>query len=232
MGLIINADDFGMFESANRGILYSLEKKLINSLSICVNFETTQNLTEILNYQNQLKSIGLHVNLTEGHSLLNGMQNPESLKLYNEGRSFEYYSKEIEAQILKFKNIYNFFPQHLDCHQHFVYLEENAFKAFTFLASMYDIPIRSTYIFSDKKKVERFFESVSKRWGIKVPFDIDKIVENMESIKVKERSKYLNLNCNDDIIEFEKKDLEIVCHPQISSTGEKNIDLRFLEKLV
>ena len=69
MAIIINADDFGMFDSANRGILYCLEKNLINSVSVCVNYRENNNIAEILPFRNRLVSIGLHINLTEGYSL-------------------------------------------------------------------------------------------------------------------------------------------------------------------
>lgn len=229
MTVIVNADDFGMYDSANRGILYSIKEKLINSVSVCVNYETSQKLIDIMSYRNQLLSIGLHVNLTEGCSLISKIKYPSSLSLYTERRSYNFYFEEIESQVREFESIYKILPEHIDCHQHFIYFDENAFKAFTNIASKYDIPIRSTYTFSNEERLEAFFLYVFEKHGIKVPFEVEKIVRNINYSKVRERSKYLALSLNGNLVNLEKNDLEIVCHPQISKTGEKNDDLEFME---
>ena len=230
MTVIINADDFGMFDSANSGILYSLKEKLINSVSVCVNFETSQILTDILKFRKQLISIGLHLNVTEGYSLVSRMEYSNSLVLYNDRRSYNFYCEEIESQIREFKSIYDFLPEHLDCHQHFVYFDENACKAFVALSNKYGIPIRSTYSFSNKERLEKLFLDVRKRHGINVPFDIEKIVASISSLRAVQRTRFLLLDLA-SIDDFEKKsDLEIVCHPQLSKDGERNKDLKILER--
>jgi len=229
MGLIVNADDFGMFDSANRGILYCLKNRLINSVSVCVNYKSNQVLTDILNFREQLLSLGLHINLTEGYSLISSREYLDSLSLYNNCKSKEYYLREIEEQILKFKKIFGFLPEHLDCHQHYVYFDKNAFSAYVDLSNLYQIPIRSTYAFSSKQRLKVFFSRLKERYGIEVFFKYEEIVLILKSFKVKKRSKVVALNL-DKIDVAKVNHLEIVCHPKLSSDGRINSDLKILKK--
>ena len=234
MTMIINADDFGMFESANRGILYSLEQKLINSVSICVNYETSQVLTNILQYREQLLSIGLHVNVTEAYSLISNTKYPNSISLYSERRSYEFYCDEIESQIKKFKLIFSFLPEHLDCHQHYVYFDETAYRAYVKLSQIYQIPIRSPFVFAEKERLKNFFNRVKEMHGVRVPFSVEKIVSNIKRVSVDNnllRSRYVNLS-PEALGSNNEDSLEVVCHPQIESDGRLNIDLKVLENII
>jgi predicted glycoside hydrolase/deacetylase ChbG (UPF0249 family) len=66
----INADDFGMNNSVNFGIIDCINSGSVNSVSVMTNMPATE---EALQYLKQLQSpkihIGLHINLTEGVSL-------------------------------------------------------------------------------------------------------------------------------------------------------------------
>ena len=232
MAIIINADDFGMFESANRGILYCLEKNLINSVSVCVNHRENNNIAEILPYWNKLVSIGLHINLTEGYSLCSNDPYIDSLTLYEKKYNYKYFYQEIESQIIKFKELLGFFPEHLDCHQHYAYLDDNAYRVYINLAQVYNIPIRSPSLFDQREKLEKFFQNVKRKHNIEVPFNAQQIAENINSIAIDPklvRSEFIHFKLKEILKENARNNSEIVCHPQITHSGEKNQDIIFLE---
>ena len=67
--IIINADDFGMNETANKAVLECYKEGIITSASLIVNMEGYNNaITEILPEIKGL-DIGLHFNIYEGKSL-------------------------------------------------------------------------------------------------------------------------------------------------------------------
>ncbi|RNC88694.1 MAG: ChbG/HpnK family deacetylase [Allomuricauda sp.] len=131
--VIINNDDFGASENLNYGIYLAFSKNLISSTTTLVNFE--EGLKDAVTYINEGKirpaSVGLHLNLTAGKPLTNKMAANEnfcengSFKP-NRNRNIFFLNQkdrkcvfdELEAQILKFKEVFGFNPSHLDSHHH------------------------------------------------------------------------------------------------------------------
>lgn len=67
--LIINADDFGMSEEVNAGIKQGIEAGVLNSVSVMTNMPFFDDAVKFLRKHPEV-SIGLHLNVTEGKSLL------------------------------------------------------------------------------------------------------------------------------------------------------------------
>jgi predicted glycoside hydrolase/deacetylase ChbG (UPF0249 family) len=65
--LVINADDFGLCESINKGILECYLKGLVSDLSFLINPEYFDESIKTLK-DNKITSLGIHVNLTFGRS--------------------------------------------------------------------------------------------------------------------------------------------------------------------
>lgn len=67
--LIINADDFGMSEKLNKGIIKSIKKGIVKSVSILPNFPFTEDAIKLA--KKYKLDVGLHINLTHGKSFTN-----------------------------------------------------------------------------------------------------------------------------------------------------------------
>jgi predicted glycoside hydrolase/deacetylase ChbG (UPF0249 family) len=66
--LIINADDFGLCESINKGILECYLNGIVSDFSFLINSENFDKSVKALK-DNRIKHFGIHVNLTFGKSL-------------------------------------------------------------------------------------------------------------------------------------------------------------------
>lgn len=70
--LIVNADDFGFSANRNRGIIESIEKGVVTSVSLLVGFPAAGEALEYTKHS----SVGaaVHLNLSEGPSVLKGLR--------------------------------------------------------------------------------------------------------------------------------------------------------------
>ena len=149
MKLIINADDFGLSESVNRGIVDCYKEGLISSTSIMMNTPYTNQAIELAK-KHDIKNIGIHLNLTYGKSVLPASEVPS---LVDENGTFHYVcmlgyytqyldaKKELKAQIEKFLAT-GLKPTHLDHHHYFNEIP-NILKAYLELAKEYNLPVRA-----------------------------------------------------------------------------------------
>ncbi|MDI6778031.1 MAG: ChbG/HpnK family deacetylase [Patescibacteria group bacterium] len=126
--LIINADDYGLSDKFNRGILELIEKRIVTSTTVMVNKKFIKP-KDLLKHKNI--SVGLHLDL-----------------------SFESSTKDIENQIRKFKILFGRLPSHLDSHKYFHLLHSNFPKVLK-IAKKYKLPVRSTCP-ADRKVTKRF----------------------------------------------------------------------------
>ncbi len=149
MKLIINADDFGLSKSVNKGIIEGLSQGIVSSTSLMVNTPYTQEAIEFIR-KLKLKNVGIHLNLTYGFSVLPA--NEVSSLVDSTGRFhyvclLGYYTqyidakKELRAQIEKFLKA-GLKPTHLDYH-HYFHEVPNIFKAYLELAKEYNLPVRT-----------------------------------------------------------------------------------------
>jgi len=149
MKLILNADDFGLSSSINRGILECIESGLITSTTMMMNTPYTEEAINLAKAHN-LKNVGIHLNLTYGKSVLPSSEVPS---LVDEKGVFHYVcmlgyytqyvdaKKELRAQIEKFLDS-GLRPTHLDHHHYFNEIP-NILRAYHELAEEYNLPVRS-----------------------------------------------------------------------------------------
>jgi predicted glycoside hydrolase/deacetylase ChbG (UPF0249 family) len=125
--LIINADDFGLCESVNKGILESIQHGIVSDFSFMINVAEFPKSHEALSDAN-IKKIGYHLNFTVGESLL-GLK---SKMVNKEGKYFDFktlmlkivfgsitlddITNEIGTQI-KFLLDHGYSITHIDSHQ-------------------------------------------------------------------------------------------------------------------
>ena len=164
MKLIINADDFGLSDSVNRGIVECYQKGLISSTTVMMNTPYTEKAIELAK-KHKIKNLGIHLNLTYGHSVLPPEEVPS---LVDERGVFHYVcmlgyhtqyvdaKKELRAQIEKFLS-FGLKPTHLDHHHYFNEIP-NILKAYLELAKDYGLPVRS---------MDEFARNEAKKMGVK-----------------------------------------------------------------
>lgn len=144
--ILFNADDFGMSSGINKGILYAYQHGVVNSSSVMVNMPFFEEAVGLI-HQHNLERIGLHVNLTEGKSVLK-----THTSLTDTDASFkknimtstricqnEVY-REIEAQYLKAKGS-GITITHIDSHLH-LHMEYTFQLPFLKFSKKYGIPLR------------------------------------------------------------------------------------------
>ena len=112
--LIVNADDFGLSRSVNRGIIEAAERGILTSASLMVRYPAA---SEAAGYAktNRAFSVGLHVDLGEWM-----YRNGEWELLYEvvPANDAEMVKAEIEKQLRQFEELVGGPPDHLDSHQH------------------------------------------------------------------------------------------------------------------
>ena len=122
--LIVNADDFGLSNLVNKGILHCFNHGILSSTSLMANSEGFENATEIAK-KFKLK-VGVHLNLTTGKSLtkqssLTGPNNSflkHNIKMILLRKiNLNDVKNELKMQIERV-NDYGLRPTHLDGHQH------------------------------------------------------------------------------------------------------------------
>lgn len=124
--LIINADDFGLSENFNKGILELADRNIVTSTSALV--DEKHALSKDI--RKHPVSIGLHIDLSE---------NLEDSAI----------KKEIGRQIRKFVSLYGRLPSHLNGHKN-CHLIQKIFPKIIEVAKKYNLPIRST---NDKNRI-------------------------------------------------------------------------------
>ncbi len=126
--LIVNADGFGFTRGVNKGIIESIEKGIVRSISCNVNFPYIQEVQYIARTHPNV-SIGLHLNVNVGKPVCPPSQVPSLINGSGEFHGNQFTKKfllreiriselqrECEAQILKLQS-FGVQISHLDGHQ-------------------------------------------------------------------------------------------------------------------
>lgn len=139
--LIVNADDLGLCEGVNAGVLAAHERGMVTSASLMVHRPAAAAAARLARECPRL-SVGLHVDLAEWE--------------YRDGEWVAAYSRcdaerpdavraECRAQIDAFRSLLGRDPTHLDSHQH-VHRQEPVASAMAELAQEIGVPLRGVSI--------------------------------------------------------------------------------------
>ena len=236
---IINADDFGISKELNKAVLKGHLNGFLTSTSICANGKEFDSAVYEIIPECPNLGIGVHLNIIEGNSLLNGDEFKNdygTLMCMSLNKTFlEVVEEEFRLQIekvLKFTKV-----SHIDSHVH-VHAIPNYFKLVCKLAKEYGIEqVRTQY--------EKFYmtNTISKHLNFKYPPNLLKIaLLNFFSKKNKQTIKEYGLKTNDYLIGVgytglmdddtvykglealpnEKMVVEALIHPHFYSFPEKN----------
>ncbi len=155
--LIINADDYGLSEQFNKGILELIRKRIVTSTTVMVNKNFIKP-KELLKYGNI--SVGLHLDL-----------------------GFETSTEEIDSQIRKFRKLFGRLPSHLDGHKYYHLLHSNFPKVLK-IARKHKLPVRSTCP-ADRKDMKRFEIKTPDQYISWHPARKEKLFKELSSAKSK-----------------------------------------------
>ena len=114
--LIVNADDFGLSEGVNRGIMEAHERGIVTSTSLMITQPAAEAAVECARQHPDL-AIGLHVDLGEWSR---DEKTGQWRQLYSvidtaDGEAVE---AEVLSQVRRFRRIVGRDPTHIDSHQH------------------------------------------------------------------------------------------------------------------
>ncbi|WP_150467029.1 ChbG/HpnK family deacetylase [Francisella sp. SYW-9] len=168
--IIICADDFGLSDNVNEGIIKLLEKKVINATSCMSNMPALKHgMPNLKNIYNSFIDVGIHLNLTEGTPLTNAKsisKNKEFLPLSkllakSKLRAISYTDvyNELKAQIDNFISLWGDLPDFIDGHQH-VHHFPIVRKAVIDLYKNFDMFKQQTYIRSTFNMDKSNFKSL------------------------------------------------------------------------
>lgn len=132
--VFINADDFGLNDSRNEGVLYAYKKGFIDKISLVVNMDSSDRAVSLSKINCFSDIVGLHINLTEGKPLTENIRNtiycdkngffvssnPRNLRKVFSLSNIVFLRAEIEAQINKFLN-YGYELNCIDFHNDIFY---------------------------------------------------------------------------------------------------------------
>lgn len=126
--LIVNADDFGMSNGVNRGIIETHVRGIVTSTSLLVNGAAAEAAARLA-HEHPALSVGLHADLSGARF---GGGAPDTLAAAGE---------ELERQFETFQRLMGRLPTHIDSHHH-VHLRLNVAHLFVELGERYGLPVR------------------------------------------------------------------------------------------
>lgn len=130
--IIINADDFGLNHEVNTAIIDLLKSDRIQRTTIMVNMPYVEEAYYMAREHNLLDKIGLHINLTDGTPLSKQILNTRfckdgqfdveqvesGVRLHISKAEREAIRYEVQAQFEKYKELFGYYPKHVDGHRH------------------------------------------------------------------------------------------------------------------
>ena len=148
--VIVNSDDFGLSENITRATLYAIEHGLCSSTTAIVTGEAFEMGCELFRQHRFPASLGIHLNLTEGCPVTDGMRfsrfadaNGCFTKKLRFVKKLEYQDEglvatELRAQIERFRNKWGGNPSHIDGHHH-VHVHSPIYPVVASLMRQFDI---------------------------------------------------------------------------------------------
>lgn len=135
--LVVNADDLGLSEGVNRGILCAHERGIVSSASLMVRAPAAAQAAEELRSRPHL-GIGLHVDLGEWAHVDGEWRTVYEVVGDGDAAGVE---EEVVRQLERFRALLGRDPDHLDSHQH-VHQREPSRTALLAMARSLAVPLR------------------------------------------------------------------------------------------
>ncbi|MCU6797523.1 carbohydrate deacetylase [Paenibacillus sp. WQ 127069] len=157
--LIINADDFGLSQSINQGIIEAYHAGTVSSTTLMCNMPGFHDAVTLAKKTPSL-GVGLHFNLTYGKPLANqqkvsSLVNPKGVFSKDRSKWTEaHIITELEVQFKRFIAS-GLYPTHLDSHHHIHIDSELVYRALKDLSIRLQIPMRLHPLIIEDRQIFR-----------------------------------------------------------------------------
>lgn len=239
MDYIVNADDFGRSEEINRAICEGFSKGYINRTTIMVNMPYADQAVELAKANGFFDKVGLHINLTAGRPLTDGIKNnplvcdkdgcfhaafarSTKYRLYMDEQTVNQFAEEIGQQLEKYKE-YGFTLWHVDSHHH-VHTNYPVYRALKKLALRYHFSsIRiSRNMYSGGSLFNKIYKYIYNSRICKLCDEVSDLFGSYTDFCDYKNQGLINESAN--------KKVEIMVHPEydgagnlIDTTNDKNV---------
>ncbi len=150
--IIFTADDFGVVDTIDEGIIDAIESELVKSVAAFANGDNSVQKAKALAAKYSDVELGVHLTISSGKPVLKGKDVPslcdskreyfKSFKDFSDKIDASELELELDAQIMVFKN--NNIPiYHLSSHHNLLILLPKYYKIFLDLARKHNLKIRS-----------------------------------------------------------------------------------------
>ncbi len=136
--VIVNADDFGLTDGINRGIIDAHERGIVTSASLMVRYPAAVRAAELAQTHPNL-SVGLHFDIAEWRYHNGQWEAAYQVVNANDAAAVE---GELQRQLATFKSLMGRGPTHLDSHQH-IHKSTPALEIMVRASEALGVPLRS-----------------------------------------------------------------------------------------
>jgi|SRR5580765_2636217 len=210
--LIVNADDFGLSNGVNRGIIRAHEEGILTSASLMVRQPAAGAAAEYA-CEHPRFSVGLHVDLAEW--IFSGGEWVAKYKVVP-SEDASAVAAEVARQLEAFRRLLGKAPTHIDSHQH-VHRNEPARSALLDVAKQIGVPLR------DCSEAVRFCGDFYGQTGEGEAFPDGISMENLLKIFSELPDGWTEVSChpgNDDDLDSvyrdeRKVEMNVLCDPRV-----------------
>ena len=217
--LIVNADDFGLSEGVNRGIIRAHERGILTSASLMVRYPAAAEAARCARAHPRL-SVGLHLDLAEWV-----YRNYEWVPRYQVVPPDDKaaLAAEIKRQLDDFRRLVGKAPTHLDSHQH-AHRNEPVLTLLTQAAQQLGVPLRS---FTPRVQYcGDFYGQTGEGEPYPEGISLEGLLKTIENLP----AGITELGCHpgedehlDSVYRTERmQEVEVLCHPQVRAALESN----------
>jgi predicted glycoside hydrolase/deacetylase ChbG (UPF0249 family) len=217
--LIVNADDFGLSEGVNRGIVHAHEQGVVTSASLMVRGAAAAEAARYATKHPRL-SVGLHLDLAEWF-----YQNDQWELRYQvvPAEDPAAVTAEVARQLATFHRLLGRPPTHIDSHQH-VHRNEPARSIVGQTAAQWSVPLRS--FTPQVVYCGDFYGQTGEGYPYPEGISLEGLLKTIQNLP----SGITELGCHpgedeqlDSVYRIERAhEVEVLCDPQVRASLEEN----------
>lgn len=195
--LIVSADDFGLVPSVTEGIIEGLSKGCITETNYIATSDYCVEAARLAK-MNQIRHMGIHLNLEIGQSCYDGSQLPNKMIVAGTSEYYDWIEKEFFSQC-EFLLNQGIILTHLTYHKNII-IDYKMAEIIIKIARFYDVPVRRV----SNERINTYLANA----GIKMA---DKRISNVAGIDYSINYLYESLKISSD--DDNGSIVEIICHP-------------------
>lgn len=249
--LIINADDFGIHEDVNDGIIQAYLGGLVRSTSLLVNMPATGHAVQLAKEHPELE-VGLHLNISsqfcvapvhhvhqivdsEGRFLFDGRDIPGSMKRLK--TTIEQNPEIIDQVVIEFESQIERFYEldlklgHVNIHHYLSLLHPRLFEAYVSTAEAASVPFRGLcypildILRTSPNEVRQMAKLISDSKASSPEYSISNLLDvSTERLSVSEYRQRMEAKLADLAQHDNLHAVEIITHPAVISSTVRELD--------